>query len=166
MAYLIGVPLLALLAMIQSAILSHLRFLDGRPDLVLLAVVGWTLTGRAHEAMIWGLIGGLFLDLFSGLPFGATAIALVIISYLVSLTEGRFWEAHLLMPLGAMLGASLLFYLFSLVTLFLSGQSVPVVTVLSRVILPGTFLNVLLAIPAAQLAGGLRQSLFPPEVKI
>ena len=34
----VGVPLLALLAVLQSSVLSYLRFLDGRPDLVLLAV--------------------------------------------------------------------------------------------------------------------------------
>ncbi len=166
MAYLIGLPLLLLLAIVQSAVLSHLLLLDGRPDLVLLAVVAWALTGRWREAMGWGLVGGLMLDLLSGAPFGASSIALVLVAFLVSLTEGRFWEAHLLMPLGAMLVATAAFYAISIAALFLTGQLPDLLASLTRVVLPGLFLNLLLAIPAAQLAQALCSVLFPPEVRI
>jgi rod shape-determining protein MreD len=154
MIYAVGVPLLALLAVIQSSVLSYLRFLDGRPDLVLLAVVAWGLTGRAREAMVWGLIGGIFLDLLSGMPVGTSGLTLTLIAYLVSFLEGRFWEAQLLMPLAVILAASLLYHF--------AGLGVAI----TRVILPSTFLNLLLALPIAQLARSIHQSLFPPEVTI
>lgn len=166
MAYLVGLPLLFLLAIVQSAVLTHLRLLDGRPDLILLAVVGWALTGRWREAMGWGLAGGLLLDLLSGAPFGSSAIGLILVALLVSLTEGRFWEAHLLMPLGAMLVASVVFYAIGIMALVLSGQQPDLIESLTRIILPGLFLNLLLAIPAAQLSQGLCNLLFPPEVRI
>lgn len=166
MAYLIGVPLLALLSVIQSTVLSHLQLFEGRPDLVLLAVVGWSLTGRTEEAMVWGMIGGLFLDLLSGLPFGSSAIALILVAFLVSLSEGRFWEAHLLMPLSATLVASLTFHILGMGAVLLTGRALDPSLALTRVILPSTFLNLVLALPTAQLAGGLRDRLFPPEVEI
>ena len=166
MAYLVGIPLLALLAILQSTVFSHLQLLDGRPDLVLLAVGSWGLVGRGREAMVWGLIGGLFLDLLSGIPFGTSAIALVLVAYIASLLEGRFWEAHLLMPMGVTLLGSLVFYALSLAGLLLSGHPIDLPTALMRVILPSTFLNLILALPASQLAVGLRRSLFPPEVTI
>ncbi len=166
MAYLLGLPLLFLLAIVQSAVLTHLRLLDGRPDLILLAVVGWALTGRWREAMGWGLAGGLMLDLLSGAPFGSSAIALILVAYVVSLTEGRLWEAHLLMPLGAILVASVAFYAISMAALFLSGQQPDLIESLTRVVLPGLFLNLLLAIPTAQLSQALCAMLFPPEVRI
>jgi rod shape-determining protein MreD len=166
MVYLIGVPLLALLAVFQSAVLSHLNFLDGRPDLVLLAVVGWSLTGRTEEAMIWGVIGGLFLDLLSGLPFGSSAIILVLVALMVSLSEGRFWEAHLFMPLSVTLVASLIFYGLGMVTVLLIGRELDMSYALTRIVLPSTFLNLILALPASQLAAGLRDRIFPPEVEI
>jgi rod shape-determining protein MreD len=159
-------PLLAILAVIQSTLLSHLRLLDGRPDLVLLAVLAWALAGRVEEAMVWGLAGGLFLDLLSGVPFGTSAIALVLIAFLLSLTEGRLWGAHPLMPLAAALVASAVYYSLMLGALLLAGQPIDLASAGSRVILPSTFLNLVLAIPAVQLAGGLRQALYPPEVKI
>ena len=165
MAYLIGVPLLALLSVIQSTILSHLQLFEGRPE-VLLAVVGWSLAGRTEESMVWGMIGGLFLDLLSGLPFGSSAIGLILVAFLVSLSEGRFWEAHLLMPLSATLVASLTFHILGMGAVLLTGRTLDPSLALTRVILPSTFLNLVLALPTAQLAAGLRDRLFPPEVEI
>lgn len=166
MAYAIGLPLMALLAILQSAVVSHLRLADGQADLVLVAIVAWALTGRAQEAMVLGLVGGLFLDLLSALPLGSTALALVLIAYVVSLTEGRLWGAHLLTPLGVVFAASLFFSAYLLLASALVGARVDLPSVASRVVLPETFLNVLIAVPAAQLASALQRVLFPPEVEI
>ncbi len=166
MAYLIGAPLLLALAILQSTLFGSLRLVDGAPDLVLLASVGWALAGRPYEAMGWGLLGGMFLDMFSGLPFGLSAIFLILISFLVSLVEGRFWEAHLLMPLGATLIASLLYHSLSIGLLLVLGRSMDIETAFARIVLPSTFLNLVLAYPASQVAGNLRDALFPPEIDI
>lgn len=166
MVYLIGVPLLVILAILQSSVFSHLALLDGRPDLVLLAILSWSLAGRHNEAMLLGLIGGLFLDLLSGLPFGSHAIILVLVIYLVASFEDRFWEAHFLLPLSVSLIASLLFHGLEIGTILLMGRSLDFAYMMTRVILPSTFLNLVLALPAAQLAEGLRSRLYPPEVEI
>ncbi|OGO18959.1 MAG: rod shape-determining protein MreD [Chloroflexi bacterium RBG_16_48_8] len=166
MAYLIGIPLLAILAILQSVIFNDLTLFDGRPDLILLAVVAWGINGRSREAMIWGLFGGLFLDQLSGLPLGTTAIILIVIAYLVSFTEGRFWEANFLMPMGVMILFSLLYYLFTLIILWLLGKPLDLSLALVRIILPSTFLNLILALPASQLIKSLSRLVFPPEVNI
>jgi len=163
---LIGIPVLALLAVLQSSLLSHIRLLDGRPDAVLLAVVGWSVVGRTNEAIGWGFIGGSFLDLFSGVPFGSTAIALVMVAYLVSFPEGRFWESHVVMPLGVMLVASTIFHVLGIGTLVLVGHPMDLEVALTRVLLPSTFMNLVLILPTIQIANSVTQRLFPPEVKI
>ncbi len=166
MAYAVGLPLMALLAILQSAVVSQLRLADGQADLVLVAVVAWALTGRWQEAMVLGLAGGLFLDLLSALPLGSTALALVLVAYVVSLTEGRLWGAHLLTPLGVVFAASLFFSAYMLLASVIVGARVDLPSLGSRVLLPELFLNMLLAIPAAQLASALNRALFPPEVEI
>jgi rod shape-determining protein MreD len=166
MIYLIGVPVMLLLAVLQSSVFSHLTLLDGRPDLILLAVLSWSLAGRHNEAMFLGLIGGLLLDLLSGLPFGTHAIILVLVIYLVASFEDRFWEAHILLPLSVSLIATLLFHGLEIGTILLMGRSVEFPYMMTQVILPTTFLNLVLALPAAQLAEGLRSRLYPPEVEI
>jgi rod shape-determining protein MreD len=166
MANLVGLPLLAIFAILQSTLIVHLRLLDGRPDLVLLLVVSWSLVGRAEEAMLWGAFGGMLLDLLSGFPLGSTALILVLIAFLVSLAEGRLWEINIVLPLGVMLGASLLYYYLGLLILPLLGREIDLLVATGRVILPSAFLNMLLALPSFQLAQGLRNRLYPPEVEI
>jgi rod shape-determining protein MreD len=166
MANLIGIPLLTLFAILQSTLIVYVRLLDGRPDLVLLTVVSWSLAGRAEEAMLWGAVGGLLLDLLSGYPLGSTALILILIAFLVSLAEGRLWEINLVLPLGVMLAASLIFHYLGLLTLPLLGRQIDLLFATARVILPSTFLNMLLALPAFQLAQGLKNRLYPPEVEI
>jgi rod shape-determining protein MreD len=166
MAYALGIPLMVLLAILQSAVSSQVRLIAGQVDLVLLAVVAWGLTGRWREAMILGLVGGIGLDLLSALPIGISSLALVLIAYAVSITEGRLWGAHLLTPLGVVLAASVAFSGFTLVGSLIAGAAVDLAAVTSRIILPGLFLNLLLAIPAAQLASAVQRMLFPPKVEI
>jgi rod shape-determining protein MreD len=166
MAYLIGVPLMALLAIVQSSVFGLLRVLDGAPDLVLIAVVAWSLTGRMNESMILALVGGLFLDLLSGAPFGLSAVGLVFVAYLVSFLEGRFWEANFLIPLGVMVAAAIVYHGNMALAAALSGRPIDLELALGRVFLPSALADVLLALPAAQLAVRARDRLFPPGVKV
>jgi rod shape-determining protein MreD len=123
-AYAIGIPAIALFAILQSAVISQLGLADGQADLVLVAVVAWGLTGRSTEAMVFGLAGGIVLDLLSALPIGTTSLILVLIAYLVLLTEGRLWGAHLLTPLGVVFAASLVFSGCQLLASFLAGAGI------------------------------------------
>jgi rod shape-determining protein MreD len=166
MAYALGVPVLVLLAILQSAVFSQVRLLEGQADLVLLAVVAWALTGRWREAMILGLVGGACLDLLSAVPIGVSSLALVIVAYGVAVTEGRLWGAHLLTPLGVILAASVVFSAIGLLGSLLAGAVIDLGSVFTRVVLPAVFLNLLLAIPSAQLASLVQRMLFPPEVEI
>lgn len=164
MSYLFGIPILTVLVAVQSSLMSRLQLLDGRPDLVLLAVVGWALTGRGQEAMVLGFVGGLLLDAFSQVPLGWSAAVMVLIAGMVSYSEGRFWGANPLMQLGAVLAASLAFHLAGLLILLLLGRQLDLTLALSRTVLPSAFLNLLLALPTAQLAEALRGALYPPAV--
>ncbi len=166
MIYLVGVPTLAALGVLQATVFAQVRVLDGAPDLVLLAVVGWGITGHPRQAMSLGLIGGLILDLLSGLPLGVSSLPLILSAYIVSIGEGRFWEVHFLMPLGAVLAASIVYHGAGLGVLFILGRSPDLTFALSRVVLPSVVLNILLALPMAQMAQGLEARLYPPEVGI
>jgi rod shape-determining protein MreD len=166
MAYLIGVPVLAALAVLQSTILGSIRLLDGAPDLILLAVIGWGLAGRPRQSMGLALTGGAFLDLLSAIPLGVSSLTLIIAAYLVSLGEGRFWEANFLTQLAAVMVASMVFHFGQLGVLFLLGRPLDLTYALSRVILPSLFLNLLLALPVAQLAESVQKAIYPSEVSI
>lgn len=155
---------MALLAILQSAIISYIPLLEGTPNLVLLAIVAWSLTGRAREAMILGLLGGIFLDMLSGFPLASTSISLILIAHLVSLLEGGFWETNFFTPLVATLMASLVYFALTILFLLLSGRSFDLTASLSRVVLPSLFLNLILALPVYHMAEWVSKVLNPSRV--
>jgi rod shape-determining protein MreD len=163
---LIGLPLLLLAAVLQSTVLAHLRVLDGTLDLTLLLVLGWTLAGDWQGGLVWGLVGGICLDLLSGAPFGASAIGLVCVAYFASLSEGRFWRSHILLPLATVILGTLGLHVIQLLVLRLNGEAVDIGFALARVTLPATVLNTAGMLPIYYAMRRLRGLVYPMPVEI
>jgi len=101
---------LPLITAMQEGVVWHLTAFGTQPNLVLLAVLDWGLIRGVEEGMLWGLIGGIFLDLYSGLPFGTSSAAFVVIAGLISLGETALMRTHVLLPLVAGAIAVMLYY--------------------------------------------------------
>jgi hypothetical protein len=69
-------------------------------------------------------------------------------------------------PLGVMAVASLVFFALTMGGLWISGHPMDLALAMTQVVLPSTFLNVLLALPSSQLAGRVREAAFPPPVRM
>ncbi len=164
MTYVIGIPAIALLAILQTSLVSHLNLLEGRPDLVLIAVIAWALTGKGNEAMILGFAGGLFLDAFSAVPLGVSSVALVIVAAIASYSEGQFWGINPIMQLAAVLVGSLVYYATIILALVAIGQPIDLQHALGQIVLPSLFMNLILALPAVQITEGLHGVLHPARV--
>lgn len=164
MTYVIGIPAIALLAILQTSLVSHLILLEGRPDLVLIAVIAWALTGKGNEAMILGFAGGLFLDAFSTVPLGVSSVALVIVAAIASYSEGQFWGINPIMQLAAVLVGSLVYYATIILALVAIGQPIDLQYALGQIVLPSLFMNLILALPAVQITESLHGVLHPARV--
>lgn len=163
---LVGLPLLVLAAVLQSTVLVHLRVLDGTLDLTLLLVLGWTLAGDWRGGMVWGWLGGLCLDLLSGAPLGVSMLGLVLVAYFASLSEGRFWRSHILLPLATAILGTLGLHIIYLTVLRLSGEAVDIGFALARITLPTLVLNTASILPIYRLMRWLRGWVYPEPVEI
>ena len=140
-----GIPVLMIAAVLQSAWLEDLHILGGRPDLVLLLVVTWSIIRGANEGALWGFVGGVFCDLLSGSVFGLWTLTLTGVSFLV----GQPWVHALgptviriaMMSVIGTIGAHL--SLLGLMTLL--GYPVNVGRAIQTVAGPAALLNFLLA---------------------
>lgn len=164
--YLLGVPLLAVAAVLQATVLSRWHLAGGTVDLVLLLALSWTLIGEWQGGPVWGLIGGLCLDLLSGGPFGASAVALVLVAYLASLSEGRFYRSHVLLPLATVLLSTVLYDLVYLTLLAATGHTVAWLASLSQVTLPAVLLNTVFMLPVYHVLRWVHALLHPARVTI
>ena len=135
------VPLLAIVAILQSTLVSHFRIWGVFADLPLLVVVSWGLLRGSREGLIWGFIAGLAVDLFSGAPFGAATFGLMAAGSLSGLGQSTVFRSQLFLPLIAVLLATVVYDMLFLLVVWISGYPVSWLDSLFRLVLPSAALN-------------------------
>ena len=131
-------------ALIQSVLLSRVDLLGARPDLMFLVVLTWAVVRSVDEGLVWGFIGGLIIDLRSGGPLGATALALVIVAFLAGQSWGQGIGSPVLRLLVLALVGGLIYHLILLLALAWTGHTVSWGFSLLRVTVPSVILNMAL----------------------
>lgn len=163
MAILLAIPILAVLVMFQSAVVSQIFLLHGTADLVLLAIIAWALQERVDTAWHWALIGGLMVNLVSALPLGIPLIGYLLATGIAQLLKHRIWQAPILAMFTSTFLGSLANLGLNWIVLVMLGHPLPLAASFNLVILPSVLLNMLLAIPAYSLASSLAEQLYPEE---
>ena len=157
----VGLPLLTAIALVQSVLLSRVDLLGARPDLMFLVVLTWAVARGVDEGLVWGFIGGLLIDLRSGGPLGATALALVGVTFLAGQSWGREIGSPRVRLLVLALVGGLAYHLILLIVLAWTGHAVDWSHALLYVALPSVALNVVLTPfvwqPMASLSRRLRR---------
>ncbi len=166
MALVISFPLFAGLVILQSAIISRMPLLQGTADLVLLCLVAWAIQDKVHNAWQWAVVAGVIASLATALPFGTLLIAYLLITSLAQAIKRRIWKAPLLAMLATTLIGSVIVYLISYLAVSAKGILLPFFQVIELVVLPGTLLNLLLAVPVFILVRDLAGWLYPEELEV
>jgi len=141
MSLYLSVPLLALLAVVQSAVLPRFPVAGVHADLVMLAVVAWGLLKGNPHALVWGFIGGAFLDLLSGLPWGSQTFPLLVVAGMAGLGGAGLFGQHFGIPFAAALVGTWVDYILSLFILNALGRALPPGPFVWQVLLPASLLN-------------------------
>lgn len=74
----LALPLMFLLAVLQSAVLPYFPIFGLVPLLPLVVSLAWALIHRIEDGLVWAFVGGLLLDLFSMNLLGINAAALLV----------------------------------------------------------------------------------------
>jgi rod shape-determining protein MreD len=122
----IAIPLMLLLVVLQAAVLPRFPVLGVAPQLLLLVVLAWTLLHGLAEGMLWALVAGLLLDLFSASPLGVTTLAMMAAMGVAALVQRSFPGSRLLLPIVLALLATAVFWT---VSLFLLRLLIPLIVV-------------------------------------
>lgn len=166
MALLISIPILAALAMIQSAIVSKVPLLLGTTDLVLVALVAWALQDRVKNGWQWSLVGGGIMTALSGLPFGAYLAAYLSAGFIAAFIRRRIWKVPFLGMLTAIFISTMLTQVLSWLSRWVTGNYIPVEQVFVLIILPSTLLNLMVAVPAYFVLKDLAHRIYPDEIEV
>jgi len=166
MAVFLAIPLLGLLVILQSAILSQVRLLNGTVDLVLLVLVAWSVQERVKTAWHWAVIGGLLISLASALPLSASLAGYLLATGGALVLRRALWQRPLLAMVTATFLGTLITHAVTVAALRLTGTPIPLEQAINIITLPSALLNLLLAIPVYAWIGDLANWLYPQEIEL
>ena len=135
MVYVIAV-LLILLALLQATLMPAIPYVEIRPDLVLLLVLAWTMVRGISEGAVGAVVGGLALDIFSPLPLGSHALAMLVTIVPVGRLGAPFYRGNLAFPISGAFLATVLYNVLLLLLSSILGYKVLWGGLLWRVVLP------------------------------
>ena len=117
-----AIPLMAVLAVLQTAVLPRFPIAGLEPQLVFLVALAWGLLRGLEEGLVWAFIAGLWLDLFSMTPLGLSSLAFMTAVAGPVLLQGVLPPRRL--PVAALMAAlgTLIYLLFYAVALGLLGH--------------------------------------------
>lgn len=95
----LAIPLMAVIAVLQSTVLPRIPIFGIVPQLWLVATLAWTLLHGIRDGLIWALVGGILIDLFSASPLGTTALALMAAVAVVTLVQRSLPQNRTLIPI-------------------------------------------------------------------
>ncbi len=160
----IAIPVMALLAIVQSAILPRFPIVGLTPQLLFIVALVWGNQRGLEEGLIWAFIAGIFVDLFSLAPLGISSLA-----FMAGVT-GPLLLQPILPPrrlLVAMLQAGLGTFIYLSVYaigLRLFGFGVSVGGLLDM--LPLVLLHAVLIVPVFLLLGATLRVMRPRRVEV
>jgi len=93
------IPLMAVLVILQSAVLANFTILGVVPQLMFVATLAWALLRGLREGLVWAFAAGLLADLFSAGPLGATSLAMMAAVGAAVFIQRSFPESRILMPI-------------------------------------------------------------------
>jgi rod shape-determining protein MreD len=163
MIWLLSLPLLFFIAILQSSLLSQFRFLGGGADLALTAVICWSLL-RPDEGLAWAVIVGAFNDFLSGGPFGISCIAFVLAAFLAGQLHGRLWTNSPLAIMAATLTGTIVSQGVVILILMVLNYSLDVAYAAIYIFLPTAFLNMIISVPVYLFLHRLHAGTLPPAL--
>lgn len=136
MRYAAAAAVLVPAAVLQVTLAPRLEVAGAFPNLVLLAVVGWTLIRGAGPGLRWAIAGGLLLDLVAPGPLGVHALALAVAAYGVGFLQRSFEPDAVAMPAVSGALAALAYNLVLVALSQLLGHPVSLLPVVQAWIAP------------------------------
>lgn len=166
MSVLIAIPILGILMIFQTTIVSQVQLLHGTADLLLLAVISWALQKRVQTAWHWSIIAGLMVNIASSLPLGVPVLGYGVTTGLALLLRRRVWRVPILALFTITIFGTLIMHGVSLIALSMVGSPIPIGEALNLITMPSLLLNLLLSVPVYALIGDLANWLYPGEIEV
>ena len=162
-AYLVSIPVMMILSVLQSTAISRLNLLSGSADIVLLAIAAWGVKEKGYNAFLWALIGGLFTALITAMPLYIPIISYTFVALTAKLLYSRIWQSPIIMLIIIMVTGTFFQHGLSIIYLQTTGTDMLFMTAFRQITLPSLLLNFFFIFPMYVFISDLRRWVLPEE---
>lgn len=160
----VAIPLMALLALLQAAVLAHLPIFGLVPQLPFLVALAWGLLQEPEEGLLWAFVAGIFMDMLSAAPLGSTSLAWMVSIFVVLWGVRVFPTSRFILPTLTAVFSTLLALLLSFLILRALGFRTSVETAVSLPLL--AVLHGVVILPVYWLTYTLNRRIRPRRVQL
>lgn len=159
-----AIPVMAILTILQTAVLPHFPLAGLSPLLPFLVALAWTLLRGVDEGLLWAFVGGFFLDLFSLTPLGVTSLSWMVGILTVVWIERALPSSRVFLPMALSALATVTALLVSSILLSLVGQ-LPMLGAVAA-LLPLALLHAVAILPVYWLMLVVDRAIRPRRVQV
>jgi rod shape-determining protein MreD len=157
----IAFPLLGIVMILQSAVISRFSILSGHADLMLVVLAAWGLQDGVEIPWHWAVMGGLLVGFVSKAPWPVILTGYLLLTLLAQVLQRRVWQAPILAMFSVTFVGTIVMNFLVFLSLQLLGNPIIFSEALGLVILPSMLLNLLLAIPVYFIIRDLAHWIYP-----
>jgi rod shape-determining protein MreD len=162
--YHVAIPVMLVLALLQTAVLPHFTLFKLSPQLPLLVALAWGMLRGVDEGIVWAFLGGLFMDLFSITPLGLTALGYIVAVAAVLWAQEAFPASRFILPVLLAALATIIYLVLNLLLLRLLGTLSNLQIVAT--VWPLIIINALLMLPIYWLLYGIDRVIRPRRLQL
>lgn len=150
----VAFPILLVVILLQTAVISSVNLLYGFADLILIIISAWALQNRVTSAWHWVALACTMLSFISKSSPLFIFIGYFSVVYMAQILQKRVWQAPLLAMFTVILFGTLFTHILAMLPLILNLGLLTVSaltdflrTALFSITLPSLLLNLLLSVP-------------------
>lgn len=143
----LSIPVLVIATILQATLMPQIAVLGGRPDLVFLTVILWSINAPLETGVVWAMVGGVMLDLLSAAPTGTSIVGMILIVFAVNALKDQIYSLNLMLVMGIIGVGTIFQQIIIMIILSLTGFTVLFIESLGYVVLPTMVYNLVFALP-------------------
>ena len=163
MVTLLGIPVLTLLVILQTSVISRLNISYGQADLVMIFILAWTLQEKSKTGLWWAIAAGMLLSIVSAVPLYGYLIGYCLITLIAIFARKRLWKIPMMIMVVLSFIGTFIVLVISFGLISVTQVSLPFMDSFVKIMLPSAAMNMVLGIPVFIVVKDLADMVYPTQ---
>ena len=158
-----SIPIMLILTVIQTVVVSRIKLVGGTADIILLAIVSWGISKEDRSLFIWALVGGFLISLISAMPALAVISSYLIVAGITKIFQRRLWQSPILAVLLSSFIGTIMKFIIDIIALQFMGIELDLSISIEMTLATNLILNLFVLFPIYLIINDLAKITSPKE---